>query len=194
MRIPTSPHLVPQGSWSYKDPDSGVPFKHAHIDALIADVRRHRIANNLEVGGSWMVRFYDGLCEQNPAAPCHTAGEKEHYINGDNISSFLLTLLRQRESGKQQVSQEEYDRRLSICLRCKMLGNVGCSSCGSFGRVLQRVVAGVKVPDSVAPGKACLACGCTISGKAAYPLEVLKAVDAELGLTPAYDSSCWMKE
>jgi len=194
MKIPTSPNLVPPGGWSYKDPDSGVPFKEAHIEALVGLVRRHRIANDLVVGGEWLAHFYNELCLQNPKAPCSDASEQVHYVNADDLSSFLTTLVAQRESGKTQVDQEEYDRRVDICMRCPKMGHVGCSSCGAFGRLLNRVVAGVTIPKDVSPGRSCLACGCVISAKAAYPIEVLKAVDLELSRTPDYHESCWMRD
>ena len=185
---------MPSGGWSYKDPDSGVPFKENHIDALLGLVRRHRIANNLTVGGEWTAAFYSELCSQNPAAPCHDAEAQVHYVNGDDLSSFLATIVTQRESGIQQVSQEEYDRRVGICMRCPSMGSVSCSGSGAFARMLERAVAGIRVSNDVAPGRSCLACGCNISSKCAYPVETLKKVDAELGRTPAYATECWMLE
>lgn len=193
MKIPSSPYLVPNGGWSYRDPDSGVPFKEAHIDALLTLVRRHRIANDLQVGGEWTQQFYHTLCEQNPKAPCQDSGEQVRPINGDDLYSFMATLVEQRESGKQQVSQEVYERRVDTCVRCPMLTHVGCSSCGAFGRMLQRLIAGVRVPDNVAPGKSCGACGCVVAAKAAYDIDVLRAVDQQLGRSPDYHESCWMR-
>jgi hypothetical protein len=192
MKIPSSPNLVPPGGWSYKDPDSGVPFKEAHVEALLSMVRRHRIANDLRVGGEWTQEFWDNLCTQNPKAPCSDADSPERPLNADDISAFLTTLVAQRESGKQQVSQEVYDKRIEVCLACPKLTHVGCSSCGAFGRLLHRVVAGIRVPNDVAPGKSCGVCGCVVSAKAAYDIDVLKAVDAELGRNPPYHESCWM--
>lgn len=194
MKKPKTPNLVPQGGWSYTDPDSGVRFKQSDINALVREVRRHRISNDLIVGAAWMTQFYHELCNQNPKAPCYDSEEPEVLWNADDVTSFVATLLEMRESGMQQVDQEEYDRRMSICFRCPKQGHVNCSSCGYFGGILQRVVAGVKVPHSSAPGKACMACGCTIEAKAAYPLEVLQKVDETLGRKPAYWEQCWMRE
>jgi hypothetical protein len=195
MRVPTSPGIVPPQGWNYKDPDSGVPFKENHVDALYGLVRRHRIANNLPVGAEWTATYWDTLCEQNPKAPCHEEGVKQYLPNFDDISGFVNTLIAQRESGKTQVDQAEYERRTAICMSCPALTTVNCSSCGSFARLLQRVIAGVVVPNDVAHGKSCSVCGCNVASKCAYPVDVLRSVDAELGRNPAYiKDHCWMLE
>jgi len=194
MRVPTTPALVPPGGWSYTDPDSGVSFKESNFNALVGMVRTHRIANGLLTGAAWLEQFYDSICQQNPRAKCNDLEHPEVAWNSDDVTAFVATLLEQRESGIPQVDQEEYDRRISICMRCPKKGHVKCSSCGVFGKLLQRVISGIKVPDSTAPGTACAACGCIIAAKAAYPLEVLQGVDERLGRHPDYAEECWMRD
>jgi hypothetical protein len=194
MKYPTTPHLVPNGGWRYTDPDTGIAFKSSHIDALVQKVRKSRIANGLLVGAEWVEILYNGMCEQNPGLKCSEVGKQEVTWNADDLSSFLTTLMEMRNSGTTQVNQEEYDRRVAICMRCPKRGHVRCNSCGAFGALLQRVVAGIRITDTNAYSMSCMACGCSIVSKAAYPQDVLKAVDTKLSREPEYWSDCWMRE
>ena len=60
--------------------------------------------------------------------------------------------------------------------------------------MLQRVIAGIRITDTDAYPLSCLACGCSVTSKCAYPLDVLKGVDERLGRNPDYDKNCWMLE
>lgn len=195
MKYPTNPSVVPHGgSWPYTDPDTGISFKSSHIDALLGKVRKSRIANGHKVGAEWVVSFYNNLCEQNPQIKCSEEGKQEVYWNGDDLMAFLGTLLDMRKSDKDQVDQDEFDRRIGICMRCPLRAVVNCATCGAFGSLLQRVIAGVRITDTDAYPMSCMACGCSLISKAAYPLDVLKGVDERLGRNPPYDKNCWMLE
>jgi hypothetical protein len=192
MKYPTTPHLVPQGGWNYTDPDTGIKFSDNHINALLQRVRVSRIANGHQVGAEWIASVYDQLCNQMPHLPCSEVGVQERRWNGDDMAAFLSTLLEMR--GHEQVPQEEYDRRVSICMRCPKRGVVTCSGCGVIGTMLQKLIAGVRITDTDAYPMSCMACGCSIVSKCSYPKEILAAVDVKLGRTPEYAEQCWMRE
>lgn len=194
MKYPTTPHRVPTGGWQYTDPDTAISFKSNHIDALLAKVRKSRIANDHKVGAEWVVSFYNGLCDQNPHIKCSEEGKQEVQWNGDDLAAFLGTLLDMRKSDQGQVAQDEYDRRVGICLRCPKRAVLNCATCGFFGSLLQRAIAGVNIIDATAYPMSCLACGCSITSKALYPLDVLRGVDEKLGRSPDYVPECWMRE
>jgi len=192
MKYPTTPHLVPHGGWDYTDPDTGIRFQDNHINALLQRVRVSRLANGHQVGAEWIASVYDQLCQQMPHLPCSEVGKQERRWNADDVASFLATLLEMR--GNEQVDQQEYDRRVAICMACPKRGVISCNSCGGLGTMLQRVIAGVKITDTDAYPMSCMACGCSIISKCAYPKQVLQAVDEKLGRTPEYHERCWMLE
>lgn len=192
MKYPTTPHLVPQGGWRYTDPDTGIKFSDNHINGLLQRVRTSRVANGLQVGAEWIARVYDELCEQIPGLPCSEVGKQEVRWNADDLQAFVATLLEMR--GNEQVDQTEYDRRISICMRCPKRGVVSCNSCGAFGQLLQKLIAGVRITDTEAYPMSCLACGCSLVSKAAYPRQVLQKVEEKLGRKPEYWEQCWMRK
>lgn len=182
------------GMWSYTQPETGVTLTDWAWKALITKIRAHRDACGIEMKGGWVDEIHDAVITANPAIPHEEVGVIARYYTADDVHRFITTMRRVHGSG-QLVSEEEHRRRIDICAVCPKNGVINCRYCGWLANQVTEVMAGRKIPRIVEVFKrSCMACGCDISSKSAIPLDVLKQVDAELGETPAYTESCWMRE
>jgi len=194
MIEPRNRSITPRGGWRYTDPTSGVPFKSDNLTVLLQQVRASRVGNGLHMESGWDTKVVEEMCEQNPQYDCAESGRADIHLTGDDIRRFLTTI---KETGMGNlVSDEEHKRRADICLSCPKMGNVSCTfPCGWVAKTLTEILGGRKihrVPELYKKG--CMACGCDVTSKTYYPLDVLKTVDQKLGKTPEYWSGCWMRE
>lgn len=194
MKRPFNESLVPVGGrWKYLDPLTEVPFSTNDLTVLLQQVRAQRIANGIPVESGWDKVVLDELCNQNENVPCLEAGEQQIHMTGDDVKRFLTTL--QEQYGKELVSDEEHRRRADICLACPKIGDVACTfPCGWVSRKLTEMLGGRHIHRPAELYKrGCKACGCDVTSKTYYPLEVLKSVDEKLGKQPDYWTGCWMR-
>lgn len=195
MKRPLNESIVPTGArWKYHDPLTGVPFSTNDLTVLLQQVRAQRRANGIPVEGGWDQVVLDELCAQNENVPCFEAGEQQIHMTGDDVKRFLTTL--EEQFGRELVSDEEHRRRADICLACPKIGDVACTfPCGWVSRKLTELLGGRQIHRPAELYKrGCLACGCDVTAKTHYPLEVLKQVDEKLGKQPDYWTGCWMRE
>lgn len=182
----------PPGGWQYTEQATGVKFRHNDIRAMMKMVREHRVGNNLPVHGDWIQQVYHGICSQNPSTPCHDVNNPERVWLPEDVMRFLEAL---SEMGLETVGDEEQLRRIEICKTCPKNGVIACRWCGYLGEMLSKFAAGRNVPRVEEVWKrSCLACGCSISAKTAFPVSTLQAIDARLGTSPEYTPGCWMLE
>jgi hypothetical protein len=185
---------TPPGGWHYTEPDTGVKFSGLSYVALVAEIRRHRIAMSLPVGSEWLPVFEHTLALQNPGAKQQEEGAKQRQLSADDIVKFV-TVVKELLSGEELVSVEEQTRRANICASCPKKGVVACKYCGWLTRELTHMLGGRRVPRATEIFKhSCMACGCDLTAKTACPLPVLKRVDEKIGSTPEYAPGCWMLE
>lgn len=195
MKRPLNESIVPAGArWKYHDPLTGVPFSTNDLTVLLQQVRAQRKANGIPVEGGWDQVVLDELCTQNENVPCFEAGEQQIHMTGDDVKRFLTTL--EEQFGRELVSDEEHRRRADICLACPKIGDVACTfPCGWVSRKLTELLGGRQIHRPAELHKrGCKACGCDVTAKTYYPLEVLKSVDEKLGKQPDYWTGCWMRE
>jgi Erv1 / Alr family len=87
---PKSPHLMPQGGWYHKVPETGVEFRSTDLTAIRNMVVRHRKAMKLPYEGDWQEQWLDLMCQQNPKCECHNnpnanGFEQPHIIEGRRL-------------------------------------------------------------------------------------------------------------
>jgi hypothetical protein len=194
MKRPANEAIVPSGGrWKYLDPLTGVPFSTDNLTVLLQEVRGQRKANGIEIESGWEIAVLDELCEQNSNVECHDVENPEIPMTGDDVKRFLLTL--KEQLGKELVSEEEHRRRADICLTCPKLGYVSCTfPCGWVAGMLTELLGGRRIHRPAEFYKrGCKACGCDVTSKSYYPLDVLKTVDEKLGKNPDYWEHCWMR-
>ena len=165
------------------------------VAALAQQAAQGGSAINIDLGSGWLQRFYHELCEQNPQVPCFDEEHPDRVWTSEDIWRFINVLKEQVTGGIAMVSEEEQLRRIAICKDCPKIGDIACRYCGVLAETLSSFIAGRKLPrvDEVYK-RSCLACGCDITSKTAYPVAVLRAVDAKVGSNPEYVPGCWMHD
>lgn len=192
MLEPIDLSTSPPGGWQYTEPATGVKFRHNDPRALMKLVGEHRRGNDLPTHGDWVQQVYHLICVQNPTTKCHDVNNPERVWLPEDIMRFLEAL---SNTGTDTVSEEEQLRRIAICKGCPKNGFIMCRYCGPLAEYLTKFLAGRNLPKVEDVYKrSCLACGCDITSKTAYPVSTLQAIDHTLGTSPEYHSSCWMLE
>jgi len=189
---------VPRGGFRVRFQETGHEVVADHPAEWLKQCREHMEANGIPVTGGWKERLFDEMCNQHPEFGCQDDGLKQsRVVEGQDIWRFLTVLWNSVEAGAKQVSPEEQERRLALCAVCPKRGVVTCSlGCGKLAEVLSRLAIGkpAKIREDLHKTH-CLPCGCEVTAKSSYPLEVLRAVDEKLGHTPDYwTGGCWMLE
>lgn len=199
MKVPKQKHVCPRGGWSLKFP-SGWSVSESHYAAFLQACREHMERNDMpypfNTSGGWQDRMWDQVCQQNPHIECEDTDKPERIIDGNDVLRYLRTMWSSFEKGALAVNDEEQNRRLSICLTCPRMGYISCFiGCNSIAHVLSEFIIGRKINRrEETNNKSCLACGCSIEVKTMWPLDVIKDVDAKMGITPDYAPNCWIRE
>lgn len=190
MLEPLDLSTAPPGGWQYTEQATGVKFRHNDVRALMKMIAEHRRGNGLAVHGDWVQQVYHAICSQNPSTPCHDVSNPERVWLPEDVMRFLEAL---SNAGTETVSESEQLRRIEICKGCPKNGVIACRWCGTFAEHLTRFLAGRNLPKVEDVYKrSCLACGCDITSKTAYPVSTLEAIDSALGTNPQYHENCWM--
>lgn len=188
---------VPPGGYKFTDPHSGMKFPLdggfcISWDSLVREVKHHRMAcdGDLEIG--WEERLEHEYCCQNPDAQCyHNLPSKDLTITRADVARFGYSVLEFIKGGGQYVSQEEADRRASICLQCPYrLPNTFCPSCQSLISFLSSQAFGDRsTPHDDELGN-CGVCKCYNKIAVHWPLE---AQSTEGISNEDFPDHCWKK-
>jgi len=114
--------LTPPGGWRFEDPDTGFKFSgYASFRDLLTHVRNYRVQNRLTIPSTISSLVECWLCEQPKMARyCKEEGEVvatrtvEQYVSGAIAATKVIS----RGSKGGLSSQEEAERRASICVNC----------------------------------------------------------------------------
>lgn len=196
MKKPLNTTIVPRGGWSIHIPETDTTLNSVHPSELLSKVRVHLESNGLDWGRDWKDKVWDMVCEQNSGVECEDSeGVKVRGWDGNDLNRFLKTMWTAWKDGVEPVSQEEQNRRISICLSCPKITNGACAACTGIAHFISQFTIGRKLekhPDVY--NKICSECKCNIESKTMFPVSVLKEVDQKMQSQPDYHSSCWMRE
>jgi hypothetical protein len=188
---------VPSGGWTYTDPDTGVRLNHININEVFKQATQLRVANRLGIPRMWPMVFQSLICEQNnlgeafckPFQSPKEKGKTRSLTVGD-VRNFLAVLKEWMTTRADFVSQEEAERRASICAGCPQ--NVpasGCAGCTSIISLIASIVGRRKTSKDDGLLN-CGICGCANQAQVHVPLDVLaKGITSDM----AFPDNCWKK-
>lgn len=198
MKRPADMTSTPRGDWTYRQPETDMPFRAQHPKVLEAEVLAHRMSLpdlHMDTASGWRVRLWNAVCEQNPNIPYEDTEEPRYFPSLLDVWRFIQTMWNWRTQGGEFVPQEEAERRANICLtgangqRCQYNQVFApCLGCHGYAEDMDRLVEGRKTSRD-AELHICTACGgCRIPVKIHFPLESLSVDESKL---PPW---CWQKK
>lgn len=134
-----------------------------------------------DLAPGWEDRLEHDVVEQNPEL------DAKRPISFDDVKRCANTLKQWHDAGSPLVTVEEAERRAAICVTCPKNRRVhGCMGCSAAGTVLEWIV-GERKTSQDEKLKQCIVCGCNLSTKLLFPLEVTDST----GLR--FPDWCWAK-
>lgn len=187
MRV-TRPGDGTHNHWRYVQPETAAVFTAFSYWGIKDKVYAHRRAMKLDTAEGWEERFQDELCRQNEQVPCDRREKTSTPKKGLSVSDlkrFMNTLLAQEGSF---VSQEEAERRASICATCPKNQVVhGCWGCAGILKLVTQYL-GKKHTSKDRALESCAVCGCVLRAK----VWLEKGTIDNTGLE--YPEHCWQRE
>lgn len=175
-------------NWRYVQPETGSIFTGFSYWQVRDAVYKHRAAMKLDTSTGWEERFQDEICQQNEQAHCNRG--KNSHINAkrsitiDDLKRFMVTLSNQEGSF---VSQEEAERRATICSTCPKNQTVaGCWGCGGIIKSVTKYLGNKRTSRDKAL-ESCSVCGCVLRAKVWLELGTIDNSGLE------YPEHCWQK-
>lgn len=206
MKSLRSKVTTPGGQPAYKQPEFIKPF--AWVTSwhdLVTRVSSARSGYNatrkpgealLDLDPGFEERLEHDFCEQNPRLPHIENGEAYgRFITREDMIRFLVTMKNWLAAGRPIVSQEEAERRATICCGdgivppCPYMVRVtGCFNCGEFAELIG-MTAGSPMTSKDDKLQSCGVCACILKrAKIHMPLDVMDT----RGLK--FPDFCWQKD
>jgi hypothetical protein len=190
-RFPGYRILGDRQGWFYPVEATHCVFVSVGWNSLVDDVRAHLKGNGLPVDPNLSLSMQTWWCREVSAENCSqppTPGLRDAAAMAER---FLRTVKSFVFSGAKKVSQEEAERRASICAGCPRNNAVNfCTSCFLRNLVASAVamVSGWKTSkdDKL---KGCSVCFCDLKLKVHIPVEHMDHKD----LKTEWWSGCWMR-
>lgn len=184
--------VCPPDGFRYVFPEDGFPAHAWTYNDWLDVARDHCQANGYDIP-DLAQRMEEQLCKtlepgwcnyDDPDRPRATTvmGWRDVLHGTQQMADWLL-------HGAKFTTQEEADRRASICAKCYL--NVNVSGCAACHALVETVVkdAHSKYDPFL---KACAACKCLLRAKVHFPMDVL---DSEsLRVQELYPEHCWLKK
>jgi hypothetical protein len=194
---------TPPGGWYWKEPSSGVEFRHYSRDAFFRNIQAHRLANGYAIEPGWEEAIEDQLCRENAAqwgpGICQRAmhlGERRPISMGA-IQGFFNSMGAWVSGGAGFVSPEEADRRAAICVTCPNNASMPGSCGGCADRILRGItrLIGRRKTQYDANLGSCSICSCSLAVAVWFPLEAQQAgLSDELKEEFKKVPFCWKRE
>lgn len=197
MKRPRDTVTTPRDGWSYTEPCTGKKFWHTSIKVLTGMVWNHRMSLpdlQMDVDGGWQDRLLHDICLQNEHLVCDDTEDKGRWVGMGNVWRFIETMTSWVMRGGGFVTQEEAERRATICSSgmdgkpCKHNEHInGCMGCKGIGSALGKILNG-RTTSKDQELNVCTACGgCALKAKVWFPREVISVDESKL------PSWCWEK-
>lgn len=188
------PERVPNGGgFVYVQPESGLEFKHARMEYLIAQIKKHRLANNYPIGTNFEQEIEAAVCNRNPELCKDMAMQPTVQLGLADILRGTRVIGEFVAKGMPFVSDTEADRRAATCSNCtfNMDYHKPCAACGGLAELVTGIVGGRKTKYD-GKLKACNVCHCANAAQIHIPLEILrKGVTSEMDTN--WPENCWKK-
>ncbi len=186
------------GGYVLNLPEKAMVGQGMNFPALLRSIKEWRRANSVPIGLGFEDEVEKMVCDLYPQE-CSGAIDGKPRKSRLSLSAVLRgtrVLLAFKLAGSPYVSQEEAERRASICASCVWNLDYAkpCNgNCGGLKEMVSAIVGGQKTSfdDRL---KACGICGCTNAAQILMPLDVLeKGVTADMKEQFAAVEKCWKK-
>jgi hypothetical protein len=182
--------------WFHQVPETGVVFVSYGWGELKKYVKAHLKGNNIPIPSDLNRVMMEAYCAATDSNVCLENNPYQSEIQRiwDQGTRFFQTVKSTIAAGGKLVSQEEAERRASICAKCPLNqeGLTNCISCK--GKSIIADMLGFSIGRSTPIDdqlKVCNVCGCANKIKIWFPRESMLHKDLE-PLWP--ETGCWMRE
>jgi len=187
--------VAPPGSWSFKDPTTGIRISATTYNDLVRNVQQFRRNNGITWEGSLGAEIQQQICGRlnavDQVANCSGGliPPTHRSVGAKDVMRFLSVMGSWVSSGGGFVEQEEAERRAAICAGCSFnVEAAGCSVCQDIAGNVAKVLGGRSTPHD-AQLKNCGICGCEGKSSVHMPLDTLKAGSSGY----EYPTWCWRR-
>jgi len=183
-----------RSGWFYPVEETKVVFIAYNWRELVGRVEKHLKGNGIAISADLNLTMMKVFCEATKSEYCAEEDPNQNAKGRlfEQAQRFLRTINNVVASGASLVSQEEADRRASICAVCpqNQPTDVGCTGCGMKTAIAQMAnfALGKSTPlDSQLHW--CQVCGCKNSLKIWVDRESMSEKD----LADKWETECWMR-
>lgn len=137
----------------------------------------HLLSNHLAVPADLSAYLQDLICQQNHGWKGCRPTDGKRYLGLEDVIRWGRTIL--NSIGLEFASQEEAERRASICAGCRYQTEISgvCSVCSGLPALMLKLISG-KSTSQDEKLKHCQFCGCLNKAAVHYPLEALQKASA----------------
>jgi hypothetical protein len=212
MRLRNPDADIPARGWAARQPETGRVLQSGTLRTLTRDVLVYRTANNLPVEPNIRRQVETQVCgtmsESDSARYCVFLNDddaknpvklRQHRSTITDLENFGKAVKAVLETAASQealhVSQEEADRRGSICASCpKNLPIANCWGCGTLGSIYRSIL-GRQSSAHDHRLHSCDVCGCDNKTQVHFTGRVLRLAAEKQGIMDAeFPNWCWKRE
>lgn len=190
-----SPESQPVRFWWFDMPDGKTRLKHSDPRMLY----HLCVKAGLQMPfNEWYDQMIHRCCLEMSPNVCYGDDDGDQRIETlsfKKVRDFLYAIISvmvsfvKRES--LYVSQEEADRRATICSSCQLNAQITCAGCHGFITLAHRFLRGREAAHQSKLG-ACVVCACFLAPTVWASPEVLERVDKKH--VDSFPSHCWRRE
>lgn len=184
--------VEPPGGWLYTEPSTGHTMKAITFGTLVQRIAQHRANMSIPTKGDLASEIEESICRhltpENQVAHCELGTAYPKSVHWTLVERFLKTAVAFVLGPDSLVSQEEADRRASICAKCPLnVGLSGCAICrSSLNELRDKLLQRRTESDSLLG--ACGWCGCDNRVQVHVPISALASGKKDLPDPPEW---CW---
>lgn len=212
MRLRNPDSDIPARGWFAKQPETGTTLRGSTLRSLIKEVQVYRTANNLPMEKNIRRQVETQICQtmsQDEAAHYCTFLNEDDSKNPPRLRQYKSTITDLENFGKAvkavmetavasreiNVSQQEADRRGTICASCpRNIPIANCYGCGTLGAIY-RTISGRRASANDFRLHSCDVCGCDNKTQVHFTGEVLRLAAEKQGFMDAeFPDWCWKRE
>lgn len=190
---------APPDGFRYTDPDCKITTVAIDPVTWLSEAKQRRIDNHLQIPDDFFEQMQEQLCRTLPPELCTYSETDPEYVNTNitwaDVIGASRTYLEWRKQGKPFVSQEEAERRASICAGCYL--NVRVKGCGGLCQEIIRLATetnGSKQTTQDAKLLNCAVCRCYNASQVHFPNSLLELNDTPERQARYPAEFCWKRK
>ena len=184
----------PGGAYFYTVEKTGRFFEsRTSLRAIAREVSEHLGVNGLPVPAphEMELEIQDYMCKRLPKGFCDDKSAGVPGIDFFSIIKATELLVNKRTKPDFYVTQNEANRRASICQHCSLNLRSYCTACNGMKQTFAGLIGGRRATHYDDNLGVCAACGCGLSAKVHVNDKYLDSSKEEQAKLPAF---CWLKK